>query len=111
MDIFIWVLLSYGLMNIVVYGSIFRNFRNWVYLKGSDENQPFQGVFKFADGVLSCPLCFSTWGGFFLGAFVYSPTWMYLDVGLSFSWFFDGVFSAGCIWALNSIIEWYENKQ
>lgn len=110
MDIFIWVLLSYGLMNIVVYGSIFRNFRDWVHLKAIDEDQSFRGIFNFVDGILGCPLCFSTWGGFFLGLFVYSPTWMYLDVDPLFSWFFDGVFSAGCVWALNSIIEWYENK-
>ena len=110
MDILIWVILSYGLMNIVVYGSIFRNFRDSIRAKSKNEESSFKGFYTFVDGVINCPLCFSTWGGFFLGMFFYSPTYYYLDFPILISWFFDGIFSAGAVWALNSIIEWFEEK-
>jgi hypothetical protein len=32
-----------------------------------------------------------------------TPTWI--------SWFFDGLFASGGVWAVNSIIEWFENKK
>jgi hypothetical protein len=55
-------------------------------------------------------MCFSTWGGFFLGGFVYSPTMNYFGLCYEASWFFDGIFSSGIVWAINAIIETYENK-
>jgi hypothetical protein len=110
MDIFIWAFLSYGLMNIMVFGSIFRGFREFF------ENTGKRGIFlispisKFIYGIISCPMCFSTWGGFFLGFFIYSPTLSHFGLCYEASWFFDGIFSSGIVWAINAIIETYENK-
>jgi hypothetical protein len=30
---------------------------------------------------------------------------------LYYSWFFDGITSAGAVWALNGIIEWFEENR
>ena len=46
----------------------------------------------------------------FLGLFVYSPTMEHLGLCYEASWFFDGIFSSGIVWAINAIIETYENK-
>jgi hypothetical protein len=110
MDILIWVFISYGLMNIMVYGSIFSGLRDFFNNTGKRDILIISPIFRFIYGIISCPMCFSTWGGFFLGAFIYSPTMQYLGSCYEMSWFFDGIFSSGVVWALNSIIEWYENK-
>lgn len=106
-----WIILSYGLMNIMVFGSIFQGLRDFFYKWGENEFLPFYTVGKFIHGILSCPMCFSTWGGFFLGFVIYSPTNELLQVPLWSSWFFDGILSSGAVWAVNSIIEWFEQNR
>lgn len=110
MNIVIWAFLSYGLMNIMVYGSIFSGLRNFINDMGKRDWLIISPIFKFIYGIISCPMCFSTWGGFFLGFFVYSPTENYFGLCYEASWFFDGIFSSGIVWAINAIIESYENK-
>ena len=110
MDIFIWAFASYGLMNIMVYGSIFSGLRDFINNVGKRDILFISPVFKFIYGSISCPMCFSTWGGFFLGFFIYSPTMTYFGLCYEASWFFDGILSSGIVWAINAIIESYENK-
>lgn len=110
-QLFLWIIMSYGLMNIMVYGSIFQGFRDFFKKWGEDELVPFNYVGNFIHGILKCPMCFSTWGGFFLGAFIYSPTIEFFNVNPFMSWFFDGIFSSGAVWAINSIIEWFEENR
>ena len=69
-----WFLMSYGLMNIMVYGSIFKGLRNGISNIGDAKIPLISGIFNFISGILGCPMCFSTWGGFFLGLFIYSPS-------------------------------------
>ena len=68
-------------------------------------------VFDFISDILSCPMCFSTWGGFFLGFFIYSPSHELFNTPLWISWFFDGIMSSGAVWAINSYIEWSEQNR
>ena len=110
MDIFIWAFASYGLMNIMVYGSIFSGLRDFINNIGKRDWLIISPIFKFLYGIISCPMCFSTWGGFFLGCFIYSPTNNYFGLCHEVSWFFDGILSSGIVWAINAIIESYENK-
>jgi len=110
MEILIWSFLSYGLMNIVVFSSIFEGFRNFFLRWGENNLNPFRGMGKFIYGAISCPMCFSTWGGFFLGLVLYSPTHNYLELPITYSWFFDGVLSSGIVWTINTIVEWFEEK-
>ena len=107
----VWFILSYGLMNIMVYGSIFQGLRDFFNRWGSNPYAPFSYIGNFISGILSCPMCFSTWGGFFLGIFVFSPTHELLAVPVICSWFFDGILSSGAVWAINAIIEWFEQNR
>jgi|APCry1669189241_1035207.scaffolds.fasta_scaffold113782_2 hypothetical protein len=102
-----WFILSYGLMNIMVFGSIFKGLRNTLKAWG-ESRLPLNSFGEFIYGIVSCPMCFSTWGGFFLGIFVYSPIHQLFDVSCLISWFFDGILSSGAVWAINAIIEWFE---
>ena len=106
-----WFLMSYGLMNIMVYGTIFKGLRNGINEIGDSGIPIISGIFHFISGILSCPMCFSTWGGFFLGFFIYSPSYELFQTSLWISWFFDGILSSGAVWAINSYIEWYEQNR
>jgi hypothetical protein len=56
-------------------------------------------------------MCCSTWVGFFLGAVVTSPTYWLFGTTPVISWFFDGLLASGAVWAINSIIEWFEQNR
>jgi hypothetical protein len=53
-------------------------------------------------------MCCSTWIGFFLGAVLFSPTYQFFGTSPYISWFFDGLFASGAVWAINAFIEWFE---
>lgn len=109
--LFAWFILSYGLMNIMVFGSIFQGLRDFFNKWGSNPYAPFQFIGEFISGILGCPMCFSTWSGFFLGLVILSPTHLLFSTPLWISWFFDGIMSSGAVWVINSIIEWFEENR
>lgn len=108
--IFTWFILSYGLMNIMVYGSIFQGLRDF-YKEWGESNLPLNSIGRFISGILSCPMCFSTWSGFFLGIVIFSPMNILFNTPIQFSWFFDGILSSGAVWAINSVVEWFEENR
>ena len=110
-QVLVWFLMSYGLMNIMVYGSIFQGLRDFLSQWGQNKTLPFNFLGKFLSGLISCPLCFSTWGGFVLSLLIYSPTNDMFNIPIWGSWFFDGILSSGAVWAINSVIEWYEQNR
>jgi hypothetical protein len=106
--ILVWFILSYGLMNIMVFGSIFKGLRGFFKKWGENELSPFNYLGEFISDILGCPMCFSAWGGFVLSLVVFSPTFVLFGTPIWISWFFDGILSSGAVWAINSIIEWFE---
>ena len=98
MELIIWILASYGMTQILVYGSIFNSIRGWI-TKHS----------KFFGDLLECVMCTSTWVGFFFSLAFFSPTLDLVTIPYS-NFFFDGMLSSGSVWALNSFIEWFEKN-
>ena len=96
--IILWSFIAYGMTTIIVYGSIFENFRNFL------ENR-----IKILYQLVSCPLCTSTWVGFFLSICLGGLTNEIFEINRVLSVFFDGMFTAGIVWAINSIIEFFED--
>jgi len=94
----IWAFIAYGMTTIIVYGSIFNTLREWI-----------KKHIKFLGELVSCPLCTSTWVGFFLSVVLGSLIGDYFDLPLVLSIFFDGMFTAGIVWSINSIIEFFED--
>ena len=103
----IWILMAYGLSQILVYGSIFNGPRNFIN-KWGDSKYILNGFGAFLSKMLSCMMCCSVWIGFFYGIFLYSPVHEMLGVHKYYSWFFDGMLASGSVWAINAIIEWFE---
>ena len=99
MELLIWILVAYGMSQILVYGSIFNNPRDWISRHS-----------KFMGDLLECMMCTSTWVGFFLSLVFYSPTESLISYPYT-NIFFDGILASGSVWALNAIIEWFEENK
>jgi hypothetical protein len=99
MELLIWILVAYGMSQILVYGSIFNNPREWISRHS-----------KFMGDLLECMMCTSTWVGFFLSLVFYSPTESLISYPYT-NIFFDGILASGSVWALNAIIEWFEENK
>lgn len=110
-QLIIWSLIIYGMSNILVYGSIFNNFRNTIERWGNNPSVPFHGFFHFVREMLRCMLCTPVWIGFIFGFFIFSPAFEYLNISEYISWFFDGCMASGITWIINSIIEWFEENR
>lgn len=106
-----WFIMSYGLMNIMVFGSIFEGLRDFFNRWRKNNNAPFQFIGEFISGILGCPMCFSFHGGWVLSLLVFSPSHEIFYTPNLYSWFFDGILSSGAVWAINSIIEWFEENR
>lgn len=92
--IFTYIFITYGITTIVVEGEIFEDLRTWIGTKSD-----------FIYSIFTCPLCFSTWLGFFLSAILmateqYTPTCMALNIPFYSTIFLDGCFTAGTTWFL-----------
>jgi hypothetical protein len=46
-----------------------------------------------------------------LGLFVYSPVHEILGFTHYLSWIFDGMLASGSAWAINAVIEWFEQNR
>jgi hypothetical protein len=55
-------------------------------------------------------MCTSTWVGFFMSLF-FSPFTYYFWLHPGFAIFFDGMLASGGVWALNAVVEWFEENR
>ena len=99
METLIWILAAYGMSQIVVFGAIFDKPRDWI-----TKNSTFFG------DLLSCMMCTSTWVGFFFAITFYSPTLTMVTIPYS-NVFFDGMLASGSVWAINAVVEWFEENK
>ena len=98
--ILIFWMIAYGMTSILVWGSIFESTRVWIKKHS-----------KFFGDLFSCTLCTATWVGFFLSAVLGGLTNHYFNIPWYVCLFMDGMFSAGSVWAINGIIEWFEENR
>ena len=106
-----WLILNYGLSNILVYGSIFEGVRETIRNFSLYNVPVLSNLCNFVTGILSCMMCCSTWTGFFTGLLVYSPTTNLFEISPIISWFFDGILASGGVWIINAIVEWFEENR
>lgn len=111
MNLLMWAFVAYGMTTILVYGSIFNGLRNGIHKWGNNKSAPFNFFGKFLSGLISCMLCTGTWVGFFLSLAYFSPNVEYVGLNKILSVFFDGMLSAGFVWAINGVIEWFEENR
>lgn len=91
MNIFILILLAFGLTKIVNSGSIFDPLKDYLTSKS----------IKWLVTLLNCPLCFGFWVGALIGLF-YGP-FPYWNI------LFNGAFYSGCVWLLSCLSQYLGN--
>ena len=96
----IWVFAAYGITSIINWGSIFETPREFI-----------KKHFKFLGELISCTLCTATWVGFFMSMILGSLSKDYFHTYTIINIFLDGMFTAGAVWALNAIIEYFEENR
>jgi len=96
----VWTFIAYGITSILVWGSIFESTRDWIKQKSN-----------FFGSMISCVLCTSTWVGFFMSVVIGSVTSIFFNTSNFLNVFFDGMYTAGSVWALNAIIEFFEENR
>ena len=99
METLIWILAAYGMSQILVFGSIFDTTREWITKKST-----------FFGDLLGCMMCTSTWVGFFYSLTFYSPTATMTMIPYT-NIFFDGMLASGSVWAINAMVEWFEENR
>ena len=111
MIVLIWVLAAYGMSNILVYGSIFQGMRSSFRKIGDSKISLIGDLFNFISDLLSCMMCTSTWVGFFMSIVACSPWHEIIGLNQLLSVFFDGMLASGAVWAINAIVEWFEENR
>ena len=99
METLIWILAAYGMSQILVFGGIFDTPRDWIKEKST-----------FFGDLISCMMCTSTWVGFFFSLVFYSPTLPMVVIPYT-NIFFDGMLASGSVWAINAMVEWFEENR
>ena len=107
-QLLLWMVMTYGMSNILVYGRLLNRPRTYIFNEAEHGKGLFHGLYLFLADMLKCMMCTPTWVGFFFGIFLYSPVHEILGVTPWASWFFDGMLASGSVWAINSIVEWFE---
>ena len=103
MEILLFVLLSYGITNIAVFGGIFEKWRNfWIKISPT-----------FFGKMFTCPMCLSFYIGLTLSlVFTYlgvsTPFTEYGIKNLPLLLFLDACFTSGCVWLLHTFQEFFE---
>jgi MFS family permease len=101
MDVlFLWIMIGYGMTSIIVWGSIFESTRDFIKKRS-----------KFFGDLISCTLCTATWVGFFLSILLGGLTNYFYEIPWYICLFTDGMFTAGSVWMVNAIIEFFEESR
>ena len=100
MMLLFWILSAYGMTTIIVYGSIFEKFRDFVIRYSN-----------FFGKLITCMMCTSFWVGAFMSIVLGGLANHYFK-GVWYEYlFFDACFTSGAVWALNGIIEFFEESR
>jgi hypothetical protein len=98
--IIFWIIAGYGMTSILVWGAIFEKPRTFIKKHS-----------KFFGDLISCTLCTGTWVGFFMSIILGGLINTYIELPMFPTMFFDGMFVAGAVWALNAIVEFFEENR
>lgn len=98
-----FLLLSYGITNIAVFGSIFNGWRNFWVKKSPN----------FFGKLFSCPMCLSMWVGMILSYIFLVNGWLtpLSNYGVDNMWltvFLDGAITSGGVWIIHNFEEMME---
>lgn len=95
MKLLLWILIAFGICQIIVESVIFKRIRDF-----------FKGRITAIHTLLTCYICTGVWIGWILGLFLYSP--VQTEFQLSNHWisiFCDGMICSCLVWFIHKIEE------
>ena len=100
MILILFILVCYGISNIIVYGTIFNGFREWCMNVSP----------KFLGKITTCMICAPTWVGFIISALSYIFGWTLSPFAITGAWwpvviFLDGCLSSSTTWLIHTFQE------
>jgi hypothetical protein len=106
-NLFIFVLVAYGISNILIYGSIFEWWRRLISKLGTGDTSLYK--------LFTCMMCLPTWVGFGLSYVLQShgidtPMTIYGVDNYYVAIFFDGMLASGGVYAFNVLVEHFEGE-
>lgn len=96
MEFIFFILISYGITNIIIFGSIFEKLRTIL-----NKISP-----KLLGKLFSCPLCLSFWVGVGLSLIISTP--ITYNINHYTLLFLTGCLTSGCVWLIHTIQEFFE---
>jgi len=105
MNIFLFIIICYGISNIIVFSYIFEKIRDVL-----EKVSP-----NFFGKMVNCMMCTSTWIGFLLSTIGYLLSYPVLSPMLHYgvdifylAIFLDGMLASGSVWLIHTIQEFFE---
>ena len=96
-QVFVWLIVCFGITNILVFSRLFEPFRDWLEPRS-----------KWLRVLISCVMCCGAWVGFAMH-FAFSPTFECHVAPEIVSWFLDGMFASGGCWIINTVFSSFED--
>lgn len=102
MVLIVFLLIAYGISNIMVFSTIFSKWREF-WIKHSP---------KFFGELFSCMICLPFWVGAFLSTTVISISGFYYNIdNIFYSTFIDACLTSGGVWLIHTIQENLEHEE
>jgi len=99
MELLLFILISYGVSNIVVHSTLFDGVRNFFHNHSITLHE-----------LITCMMCFPFWVGA-VGSLIYSPTGHIFEIDNVFlKVLLDGALASGSVWLLHTLQEYYERE-
>jgi hypothetical protein len=107
MNLLIFIVVTYGISNILIYGSIFQWWRDLLSKLGTGDKSLYK--------LFTCMMCLPTWVGFILSYLLQSqgvetPLTVYGVENLYLAVFLDGILASGGVYAFNTLVEYLEGE-
>tara|TARA_R110000796_G_scaffold252137_1_gene385312 strand:- start:11190 stop:11486 length:297 start_codon:yes stop_codon:yes gene_type:complete len=94
MELLVFLLIAYGITNIMVFSTIFEKWRNfWVRVSPN-----------FFGNLFTCMMCLPFWVGVLLSYFAFPISGRYLD-SMLLGIFLDGCLTSGSVWLIHTLQE------
>lgn len=102
MELIIYILLVYGITNIIVQGSIFDGLKEWLTEKAIImNNKPIKFLIEKLLTLSNCHMCTGFHVGWFIGIF-FGP-FVFWNI------IFNGAFYSGTCWIINALVQYLGN--
>jgi MFS family permease len=94
MNLIMWLFISYGMSNIMVFGSIFNTPREWITRKS-----------EWFGKLVNCMMCLPFYVGIFMSLVLGGLTNKFFPCPWYMCLFFDAVLTSGLVYSFNVLVE------